>query len=501
MAIFLLLRGGWTDGATDRRVCTRSRHSVRPFRPSHAPADRNRTAEILKIWRAYGWPVRAARPLETTHASAAWPCASACGYKANADNDDDKSSVFVRNLPFDCTDASLEEHFGEAGPVRGAFGCGRDKKTKAPRLRLCQLCACRRRGARGRAPKRQALQGRPQPPSTSPRRVPTPRRKRTAAQTTTGPAAAGDGGSSKGGGSSSKAGGGSSGSGDKSGGSQDEKAAKALRLIVRNLSFKCDEAALRAAFAPHGTVLDAHLPTRPDGKHPGFGFVQMSSRAECDAAVKAVNESKIVGRLVAVDHALGKAHSERAQSKEQGKEEPEAAADDEEEDDDEEDGGGEESEGEEEEEEEDEEAAAAAKAAEKEAVKAAAAKDSEQLTRTLFARGLPLQANEASLRAALEQISGGYSLQYVTIVRDSATKLSKGTAFACFGKVEGMQVTRATASKPHSLATAPITPHTLTHAPLSLPFCDVVCAGGIRRDGLHEWQHDTPRPVHQFNLR
>jgi len=365
---------------------------------------------------------------------------------------DDKSSVFVRNLPFDCTDASLEEHFGEAGPVRGAFVV-RDKKTKAGRgfgfvnfvladdaeRAVALLNGKPFKGGRNLsvdlAKKGADAEARKKDSGAKP-----PRR----------PAAAGDGGSSKGGGSSSKAGGGSSGSGDKSGGSQDEKAAKALRLIVRNLSFKCDEAALRAAFAPHGTVLDAHLPTRPDGKHPGFGFVQMSSRAECDAAVKAVNESKIVGRLVAVDHALSKAHFERAQSKEQGKEEPEAAAEDEdddeeeEEDDDEEDGGGEESEGEEEEEEEeDEEAAAAAKAAEKEAVKAAAAKDSEQLTRTLFARGLPLQANEASLRAALEQISGGYSLQYVTIVRDSATKLSKGTAFACFVKVEGMQVTRA----------------------------------------------------------
>ena len=42
------------------------------------------------------------------------------------------STVFVRNLPYDATDASLEEHFGEAGPVRGAFVV-RDKKTKVSR--------------------------------------------------------------------------------------------------------------------------------------------------------------------------------------------------------------------------------------------------------------------------------------------------------------------------------------------------------------------------------
>ena len=37
---------------------------------------------------------------------------------------------------------------------------------------------------------------------------------------------------------------------------------------------------------------------KEDGKHPGFGFVQMGSREACDAAVKAVNEKEIVGRMV-----------------------------------------------------------------------------------------------------------------------------------------------------------------------------------------------------------
>ena len=31
------------------------------------------------------------------------------------------TTVFVRSLPYDATDAALEEHFSEAGPVRSAF--------------------------------------------------------------------------------------------------------------------------------------------------------------------------------------------------------------------------------------------------------------------------------------------------------------------------------------------------------------------------------------------
>ena len=86
---------------------------------------------------------------------------------------------------------------------------------------------------------------------------------------------------------------------------------KALRLIVRNLSFRCDEAALRKAFEKHGTVVDTRVPMKPDGKHPGFGFVQMSMRAECDVAMEKLNEQKIVGRMVAVDYALSKHEYEK----------------------------------------------------------------------------------------------------------------------------------------------------------------------------------------------
>ena len=70
-------------------------------------------------------------------------------------------------------------------------------------------------------------------------------------------------------------------------------------MIVRNLSFKADEAALREAFEPFGRVVDVQVPLREGGKHPGFGFVQMSSKAECEAAMAELNESTILKRMVA----------------------------------------------------------------------------------------------------------------------------------------------------------------------------------------------------------
>ena len=42
------------------------------------------------------------------------------------------TTVFVRSLPYDATDAALEEHFSEAGPVRSAFAV-KDRATQQGR--------------------------------------------------------------------------------------------------------------------------------------------------------------------------------------------------------------------------------------------------------------------------------------------------------------------------------------------------------------------------------
>ncbi|KAM4618578.1 RNA-binding protein 28 isoform 2-T2 [Polymixia lowei] len=78
------------------------------------------------------------------------------------------------------------------------------------------------------------------------------------------------------------------------------------RLIIRNLSFKCSEEDLKQTFAKFGTVLEAKIPLKPDGKMRGFAFVQFKNVCEAGRALGAMNLKEIKGRQVAVDWAVPK---------------------------------------------------------------------------------------------------------------------------------------------------------------------------------------------------
>ncbi|KAL7979770.1 hypothetical protein Chor_008108 [Crotalus horridus] len=89
---------------------------------------------------------------------------------------------------------------------------------------------------------------------------------------------------------------------------------KKARLIVRNLSFKCTEGDLKNAFAPFGTVLEASLPRKPDGKLRGFAFVQFRNVLEAGKALKGMNMKEIKERPVAVDWAVAREKYQAAQT-------------------------------------------------------------------------------------------------------------------------------------------------------------------------------------------
>ncbi|XP_016130128.1 RNA-binding protein 28 isoform X2 [Sinocyclocheilus grahami] len=78
------------------------------------------------------------------------------------------------------------------------------------------------------------------------------------------------------------------------------------RLIIRNLSFKCEEADLTQIFSKFGTVIEAKIPLKPDGKKRGFAFVQFKNMAEAGKALAAMNLKEIKDRQVAVDWAIAK---------------------------------------------------------------------------------------------------------------------------------------------------------------------------------------------------
>src|SRR5436853_1469352 len=79
------------------------------------------------------------------------------------------------------------------------------------------------------------------------------------------------------------------------------------KLYVGNMSYEVDSSALEQLFAPHGTVESAQVITDRDTvRRKGFGFVEMSSDAEAQAAIAAVNGQDHGGRALTVNEAKPK---------------------------------------------------------------------------------------------------------------------------------------------------------------------------------------------------
>src|ERR1700755_2879278 len=85
------------------------------------------------------------------------------------------------------------------------------------------------------------------------------------------------------------------------------------KLYVGNLSYDVDSSSLEQLFAAHGTVQSAQIITdRDTGRSKGFGFVEMGSDAEAQAAVAALNGQENGGRALTVNEA--KPREERPRS-------------------------------------------------------------------------------------------------------------------------------------------------------------------------------------------
>src|SRR5947209_13136965 len=77
-----------------------------------------------------------------------------------------------------------------------------------------------------------------------------------------------------------------------------------IKLYVGNLSFQTSSADLQELFAQAGTV---ESPTvvedRDTGRSRGFGFVEMSSKEEGEAAIAQFNGKELNGRSLTVNEA------------------------------------------------------------------------------------------------------------------------------------------------------------------------------------------------------
>jgi len=76
------------------------------------------------------------------------------------------------------------------------------------------------------------------------------------------------------------------------------------KVCVGNLSAKVDTAMLESWFTEVGTVESANIvKDRETGQSKGFGFVQMSSEQEAQAAMNAMNGKEVEGRILKVAEA------------------------------------------------------------------------------------------------------------------------------------------------------------------------------------------------------
>ena len=76
------------------------------------------------------------------------------------------------------------------------------------------------------------------------------------------------------------------------------------KLYVGGLPYSVNEDQLRDLFVAHGTVESATvIMDRMSGRSKGFGFVEMSSQEEAQAAIDKLNGTDLEGRNITVNEA------------------------------------------------------------------------------------------------------------------------------------------------------------------------------------------------------
>jgi len=77
-----------------------------------------------------------------------------------------------------------------------------------------------------------------------------------------------------------------------------------VNIYIGNLSFETTEESLRQAFEGYGEVSTVSIVTdRYTGKSRGFGFVEMASKGEAEAAITGLNGQELDGQTLNVNEA------------------------------------------------------------------------------------------------------------------------------------------------------------------------------------------------------
>ena len=84
------------------------------------------------------------------------------------------------------------------------------------------------------------------------------------------------------------------------------------KLYVGNLAYGVNDGDLQQMFGAHGTVQSAQvIMDRDTGRSKGFGFVEMGSDQEAQAAIAALNGKEVDGRALTVNEARPKTEGGR----------------------------------------------------------------------------------------------------------------------------------------------------------------------------------------------
>jgi RNA recognition motif-containing protein len=82
------------------------------------------------------------------------------------------------------------------------------------------------------------------------------------------------------------------------------------KLYVGNLAYSMSDESLQEHFGEFGTVVSAKvMMDRDSGRSKGFGFVEMSTADQAQAAIRGLNGKQIEGRGIVVNEARPKESS------------------------------------------------------------------------------------------------------------------------------------------------------------------------------------------------
>ena len=85
-----------------------------------------------------------------------------------------------------------------------------------------------------------------------------------------------------------------------------------MDIYVGNLPYSTTDEDLKGLFAAHGEVASARVVVdRMTGRSKGFGFVEMTDRAQAQQAIEALNGYDIEGRKLRVNESQPKPREER----------------------------------------------------------------------------------------------------------------------------------------------------------------------------------------------